>query len=76
MKILNKIRNCIFTTKTQERFSQVPNLQTHKLSEEEKIQKKINLIAKYLREGNLHEEMSLEIHQIIKKIEEGYKKKA
>lgn len=73
MKILNKISNCIFTAKTQKKFNQIPVLHNQRLLEEEKIQNKINLIAKYLREDNSHEQMHLEIHRIIKKIEEGVK---
>ena len=73
MKILNKIRDCIFATKVEKKYSKYPNLRKNKLSEEEKIERKLHLLERYLQDDTAHERINHEIHKLIKQIESGYK---
>jgi flagellar biosynthesis protein FliP len=70
MKILNKISDCIFTTQIERKYSE------KKLSEQEKVDRKINLLRKYLQEDTAHEHINHEIHKLIKQIETEAKAKS
>lgn len=76
MKTLRKIHDCIFVTQNDFNLSEIPYLRKKEQIEREKLDQKLQLIVKYLRENDEDEPLHMEIHKIIQQIEDGYKQKA